>query len=511
MGLNIIGLASALKGYKDSEQQKTLNAAQARQEQRDQWKFEQEKRVHDQAASLEAFRNGEEPEVRKTPRSGGLFSVPASASQTNSGSTASGAPGPAAPAGQAEPSAAVPQGIKTLGDFQQAEAISSQKPAATNPNKLSDVLQKRLDQYAAAHSADVTGIAQRKKILDEQLAAESSDAHAKFLRKGEPALQLLIASGGMDTSGIDEVSSAYWPDKYHYKTTRNRDGSYTSTQYTVADNGALVPTGATREFKNMDELGLAFTNLLHPDVYATAHQKAQEAGLIEGAKLPSQIELDKEKTTNHIEFANKTGLTDKNGALAEHARQPRPVPRAASAKPYGLTLAQERHNREIVAARTAVSGLTPEVIRHRTSSSTNTGRANPDYDPNLAHQVRLARQRMIGADDFFDRQYQGQSQPEVSGGNPPATRQTPPSAAKAAQSPVMLGGRDIAQYSDDALAKLHGSNMASPDAKVRIDAELTRRSFSNDRAMHGNSLGELTPKGYKVLDASGRHIGYYAR
>jgi hypothetical protein len=29
--------------------------------------------------------------------------------------------------------------------------------------------------------------------------------------------------------------------------------------------------------------------------------------------------------------------------------------------------------------------------------------------------------------------------------------------------------------------------------------------------MKGNSLGELTSSGYKVIDSTGKHIGYYAR
>lgn len=118
-----------------------------------------------------------------------------------------------------------------------------------------------------------------------------------------------------------------------------------------------------------------------------------------------------------------------------------------------LTLPQVRSNFEIEAARKAISGLTPEEIKRKTSNYTATGRENPDFDPTMAKAVSLANRRKYGADDHFDQNQQGQ-QP------------------------------------------------AGNDGDV-----MTR--FKSDQAMQGHKLGKQTDQGLEVLDASGRLIGHY--
>lgn len=131
---------------------------------------------------------------------------------------------------------------------------------------------------------------------------------------------------------------------------------------------------------------------------------------------------------------------------------------AAQGKRGGLTATQERANAEIDAAREAVAGLSPQDIARRTAKATNTGRENPDYDPGLARQAALAGRRKVGDDQDF------------------GTRQGP-APAKSKQTPI----------------------------------QAAREAMAADTNMAGMTLGEQTVKGFKVLDANGRHVGYFGR
>lgn len=121
-----------------------------------------------------------------------------------------------------------------------------------------------------------------------------------------------------------------------------------------------------------------------------------------------------------------------------------------------LTPPQQRGNLEIDAAREAVAGMSAQEINMRTAKATNTGRDNPNYDPGLAHQAALASRRKIGVDDWFD-QRQGKQQTDS-----PTKQPTTP--------------------------------------RARFDA---------DPAMKGNRMGKMTANGMEVLDADGKHIGYW--
>lgn len=124
----------------------------------------------------------------------------------------------------------------------------------------------------------------------------------------------------------------------------------------------------------------------------------------------------------------------------------------------GLTAAQERGNAEIEAAREAVSGLSAEDIRIRTSPTTATGRENPQFDPQLARNAKLASRRKIGNDDWFDSR---------------SGRQ--PAESKPAGTP-----------------------------KERAQA-----AMAADPSMAGMTLGTFDGRRFKVLDADGKHVGYY--
>lgn len=123
------------------------------------------------------------------------------------------------------------------------------------------------------------------------------------------------------------------------------------------------------------------------------------------------------------------------------------------------SLGQQRGNAEIDAARASISGLTPDEIKRKTANFTATGRENPEYDPTLAKAVTLANRRKVGADDDFDQRQQPQ-QP--------------------------------------AGANEHGYDRAD-----------VAQRFRSERAMDRHKLGNDTPNGVEVLDASGKVIGHY--
>lgn len=123
----------------------------------------------------------------------------------------------------------------------------------------------------------------------------------------------------------------------------------------------------------------------------------------------------------------------------------------------GPTLSQQRGNAEISAARERIAGLTPEEIKRKSASFTATGRENPEYDESISRAVKLAGRRMVGDDSEFDNRQQ-------------------------AQQPAGQHGYDR--------------------------SEVTSR-FRSERAMDRYKLGNDTPNGVEVLDASGKVIGHY--
>lgn len=129
----------------------------------------------------------------------------------------------------------------------------------------------------------------------------------------------------------------------------------------------------------------------------------------------------------------------------------------------GLSLAQQRGNAEIDAARQSMAGLTPEDIRRKTAKTTNTGRENQDYDEGLSRAMTLANRRKVGDDPGFDQRQQAQPQ-QAAVGN--------------AQTPA---------YDRTDIAK----------------------RFRSEREMDSHKLGNDTPNGVEVLDASGKLIGHY--
>lgn len=364
-------------------------------------------------------------------------------------------------------------------------------------------MQAKLDAWAALpeNTGKDAMYRQAQDRIDAVAKIEQSKAHQERMNIGENGLRQLFLTN--DVSGINKLMQRDMPAGKNYILKNDPEGD----GYTTYDGDKPV-----HKFANQSDLGKEVSMRLHPELYQSASAKAQEAGMTEEAKLPSELAKDtnKAKTTGeaNTKTAIDTGMVEKNKAEAARSTQQGNYYQAEAGsivagtgrngKGGSLTLAQERMNAEVDAARKTIAGLTPKDIAHRTAKATNTGRENPDYDPGLARQARLAATRKIGDDENFDQQ-----------GDPISSFDASPrSTAKS----IVLGGKPIGDYKDAELQKLHGSKtFTSPAAKEKIDAELTRRTFVKDSAMKGHSLGELTSNGYKVLDSTGKHIGYYAR
>lgn len=124
----------------------------------------------------------------------------------------------------------------------------------------------------------------------------------------------------------------------------------------------------------------------------------------------------------------------------------------------GITASQRANNLEIDKAREFINGLSADEVKRRTAKHTETGRANDDFDPLLSKRVTLANQRKVGEDAWFDKLESG-------------------------------------------LKTDGGLDTGDP-------AEALKR-FTNDPAMTGYRLGNLTAKGHEVYDNAGKLVGYY--
>lgn len=380
-----------------------------------------------------------------------------------------------------------------------AQSEQPYKPIYSHAPKM----QAKLDAWAALpeNTGKDAMYRQAQDRIDAIAKIEQSKAHQERMNIGENGLRQLFLAN--DVSGINKLMQRDMPAGKNYILKNDPEGD----GYTVYDGDKPV-----NKFANKNDLGKAVSMRLHPELYQAASAKAQEAGMTEEAKLPSELAKDTNKARTTGEANTKTAIdtyvVEKNKADAGRSTQQGNYYQAEASsikagngrdgKVGSLTLPQQRTNYEIDAARKGIAGMTPQEIAHRTAKATNTGRENPDYDPNLARQARLAATRKIGDDSEFD----GAGDPAES------VDATPRSSTKS----TVLGGRPIEKYTDAELTKLFGTkNFSSQAAKAKIDTELTHRTFSKDSSMSGNTLGELTPNGYKVLDKAGKHIGYYAR
>lgn len=286
MAISMAGLASTMQGSQQADRQRQVDEVNTRKDQRDQWQFEQDKKAQEARSREDAVLNGEPGLSAATPK------APAATDQ-------------AAPVTQ-QPSASM--GASTL-----ALAQPSAQAAPTPPISYSKQMQQRVNDYAAKNPNDIKGITSMQAKVDSFAQGEVAKKQNEFLTYGNDAIRKLVAFN--DVSGVQELMTKHWPDGKQYQFQANKDGSYD-----VAEVGGT----RTKHFSNMDELGRTITNVLSPAQYQAAHARAQETGLVEGAKLPAKVAEEeakaRAKAEGDIKTAQQTGVVDKNKADATQSR-----------------------------------------------------------------------------------------------------------------------------------------------------------------------------------------------
>ena len=326
MAFSMAGLASTMQGVDMAARQQEADALAKNNAQRDQWKFDQEKKAADERSRTDAILQGEDQ--------GGLSSTAAKPTTNGSrivdsvkglfGATPSepeAQPSPLNPAQQLEATKGQPGLPQGLG----MADVSPKTPSAPLP--YYKLAQARLDAYALKNPNDVNAINAAQAKIDILSKSDIDRAHAQFIQHGEGALQKFIASGGINTSALDEVSSKHFPDGHTYATARNEDGTYTVTQ---------TDTGIEGKPMSFDEIGHKFSSLLHPDSYVSAHLKAQEVGMTEGAKLPSKQVLE----TTKGDQARKTENNKTDGEIRKDKETGQVGLRAAQANSANASAAE---------------------------------------------------------------------------------------------------------------------------------------------------------------------------
>lgn len=378
---------------------------------------------------------------------------------------------PKAPAAASDQAAPVTQQPSAgIGAATPALAQPSAQAAPASPISYSKQMQQRVNDYAAKNPNDIKGITSMQDRIEKQRFSERS----LLANKAHQEISL-----GLNPKSLVELYNEHVHDGRNASEIRYVDGNTLAVKF---EDGAIE----TRPMKmTMDFL----MQVQKPESMADIHlKKLEEQAKADGA-LPSQQALDNTKTDNKIKEATATGQIRKNDADAANSRSQAGLHAAQeefirSGGNGGLTLPQQRSNAEIDAARNTITGLSSEEIAHRMARATNTGRENKDFDSGLAKQVALAARRKVGSDDQFDQQSTDGSQ-------------------------VILAGKPIDKWADEQLQKVYGS--ASPAGKARIDFEVTRRLFSKDSEMAGNTLGKQTPNGFEVIDKTGKLIGHYTK
>lgn len=228
-----------------------------------------------------------------------------------------------------------------------------------------------------------------------------------------------------------------YDDGLTVKITELEGGKKYQIDHISADGKVLgSQTGDTASLANQA------ANALSPMSAVKFHAEQQAARVRENGVLDRQLQLE--------------WLRQQGKEVQEDRRDDRLAMRLdARAAGGSLTLPQQRSNSEIDAAREAVAGMDPAEIRRLTAKTTNTGRENPDFRPELDRAVRLAGRRKVGSDDLFDQRQGGQ--------------------------------------------------MAEAPA---IDRSDVAKRFRSERAMDGYTLGKETPSGIEVMQ-KGRVVGHY--
>lgn len=287
--------------------------------------------------------------------------------------------------------------------------------------------------------------------------------------------QRLVTVGDYDTAApvLERLYNRGYPDGRQAKLTSVGDGNFKLDVFDQK-NGQLLGS-KTMPAADMGKLAisaLAPTKLVEFMAQQHGKREAEAASLNKSIEVENLRQAGQDTREDRRDDRLRMSLDQRDRALER---------RLANG---GLTLAQQRSNSEIDAAREAIAGLSPQDIMRRTAKATNTGRENPEYDPGLARQAALANRRKIGDDEMFD-------QPKPKGGD-------------------VFAGKPLADLTEGQLRQF--SRAAGAEGRLKIDSELARRSLAGMRGMESHTLGEYVEgKGFKVFDSQGSLVSYMRR
>lgn len=342
----------------------------------------------------------------------------------------------------------------------------------------SDVLGLHENSPALRAENAATADAKAASALRKVGGGQQPDQFDDYIKRTLPqAVQTLVRQGRLSEAAeyqkfIDTTEGQRYARDWHRGVLLHASGdsvgalkSFAKTYDDLYDDGnkvRMTPVDGGRRFRieQLDPEGNVIgqhegetsalandaANALSPANYVAYRLKQQAQRERESAITDRQIEVEGVRQSGRSAHEDRVDT-----------RQQRRLDAAGNRRGGGLSLAQQRANAEIDAAREAVTGLDPADIRKRTAKTTDTGRENELYDPALARAAALAGRRKVGDDPFFDQRQGGQQQPP----------QAPASDRK-----------DVASR------------------------------FRADKSMNAYMLGRDTPQGVEVL-SGGKVIGHY--
>lgn len=392
-------------------------------------------------------------------------------------------PDSAGPAPVGSPDLATAQSAPAPGGTETGKQEAPAAPTTAQPGNSAvppPGLQRQRSYLDAVGPKVIDTYLRQGKVAEAKIfrdLAESEQGHA-FANDFAQA-QRLVAMGDYDTAApvLEHLYNRGYQDGRQVKLTSLGDGQFKADvfdQKTGQQLGSKTMPGP--DMGKMAIGALAPTKLV--EFMAQQHGKREA----EGASLNKSLELERLRQEGADVRDDRREERLQTRLDAQSANLERRL--STQGGRGGPTASQLRSNAEIDAAREAVAGLSPQEIMRRTAKATNTGRENPDYDPGLARQAALANRRKIGDDEIFD-------QPKPKGGE-------------------VFAGKPLADMTDGQLQQFGRS--AGQGGKVKIDAELARRTLAGIPQMQGHQIGQYVEgKGYQVLDPQGRPVSYLRR
>lgn len=228
----------------------------------------------------------------------------------------------------------------------------------------------------------------------------------------------------------------------------------------IDQQGKVIGT-KTGAISALTEQAALFLNPLQATKFMAEQQGKRKT---EGALLDRQLQLEGARQTGReaqddrrdegmrIRLDAQSAQLDKRlGAQSSQLDR-----RLQAQADKGLTTAQQTKNDSIGAAREQLTGMSQADIQRKTQSSLSSGRANPEYDGQLARAARMANTRKFGDDPEHD---------------------------------------------------AFSSGKKNENAAANSRAEIASR-FRADKSMNSRTLGRETPNGVEVME-KGKLIGYF--